>query len=57
VVAVLDADGKIVMETIVATEAAAIILKSLRGPRLHVTLSERVSLFIIILSNWKGRAL
>ena len=42
VVAVLDAEGKIVMETIVATEAAAIIrfLKSLSGP-LHITSRKR----------------
>ena len=41
VVAVLDADGKVAMETIVATEAAAIIrfLKSLSGP-LHITFEE-----------------
>ena len=41
VVAVLDADGKVVMETIVETEAAAIIrfLKSLSGP-LHITFEE-----------------
>jgi hypothetical protein len=41
VVAVLDAEGKVVMETIVATEAAAIIrfLKSLSGP-LHITFEE-----------------
>ena len=41
VVAVLDAEGKVVMETIVATEAAAIIrlLRSLSGP-LHVTFEE-----------------
>ena len=36
VVAVLDADGKVVMETIVATEAAAVILS---GP-LHITFEE-----------------
>src|SRR5262249_11010204 len=41
VVAVLDADGKVAMETIVATEAAAIIrfLKSLSGT-LHITFEE-----------------
>ena len=41
VVAVLDAEGKVVMETIVATEAAAMIrfLKSLSGP-LHITFEE-----------------
>jgi hypothetical protein len=41
VVAVLDADGEVVTETIVATEAAAIIrfLKSLSGT-LHITLEE-----------------
>ena len=41
VVAVLDAEGKVVMETIVATEAAAIIrfVKSLSGP-LHITFEE-----------------
>src|SRR5215510_3567558 len=41
VVAVLDAEGKVVLETIVATEAAAIIrfLQSLSGS-LHVTLEE-----------------
>ena len=41
VVAVLDSEGKVVMETIVATEAAAIILflNSLSGP-LHITLEE-----------------
>jgi hypothetical protein len=41
VVAVLDAEGKVVMETIVATEAATIIrlLRSLSGP-LHVTFEE-----------------
>jgi hypothetical protein len=41
VVAVLDADGKVAMETIVATEAAAIIrfLNSLSGP-LHITFEE-----------------
>jgi hypothetical protein len=41
VVAVLDADGKVVMETIVATAAAAVIrfLKSLSGP-LHITFEE-----------------
>src|SRR5262250_1606030 len=41
VVSVLDSDGKVVMETIVATEAAAIIrfLKSLSGP-LHITFEE-----------------
>ena len=41
VVAVLDADGKVAMETIVVTEAAAIIrfLKSLSGT-LHVTFEE-----------------
>src|SRR5215813_9623537 len=41
VVAVLDAEGKVVMETIVATEAAAIIrfLRSLNGP-LHITFEE-----------------
>jgi hypothetical protein len=38
VVAVLDADGKVAMETIVATEAAAIIrlLKSLRNAAYNV---------------------
>ena len=41
VVAVLDADGKVVVETIVATEAAVIIrlLRGLSGP-LHVTFEE-----------------
>src|SRR5436309_11316470 len=41
VVAVVDADGKSVLETIVATEAAAIIrlVQSLSGP-LHVTFEE-----------------
>jgi hypothetical protein len=41
VVAVLGAEGKVVMETIVATEAAAMIrfLKSLSGP-LHITFEE-----------------
>ena len=41
VVAVLDADGKVAMETIVATEAPAIIrfLKSLSGT-LHITFEE-----------------
>ena len=41
VVAVLDADGKVAMETIVATEAAAIIrfLNSLSGT-LHITFEE-----------------
>jgi hypothetical protein len=41
VVAVLDADGKVVMETIVATEEAAVIriLKSLSEP-LHITFEE-----------------
>jgi hypothetical protein len=41
VVAVLDAEGKVVMETIVETQAAAIIrfLKSLSGP-LHITFEE-----------------
>jgi transposase len=41
VVAVLDADGKVVLETIVATEAAPIIrlIQSLNGP-LHVTFEE-----------------
>src|SRR5262249_53189210 len=41
VVAVLDAEGKVVIETIVATEAAAIIrlLRSLSGP-VHVTFEE-----------------
>ena len=41
VVAVLDSEGKVVMETIVATEAAAMIrfLKSLSGP-LHITFEE-----------------
>src|SRR5262245_30954526 len=41
VVAVLDGEGKVVLETIIATEAAAVIrlLKSLSGP-LHITLEE-----------------
>jgi transposase len=41
VVAVLDAEGRVVLETIVATEAAAIIrlLQSLSGP-LHITFEE-----------------
>jgi transposase len=41
VVAVVDAEGKLVLETIVATEAAAIrrLIESLSGP-LHVTLEE-----------------
>ena len=41
VVAVLDADGKLILESMVATEAAAIIrlVQSLSGP-LHVTLEE-----------------
>lgn len=41
VVAVLDAAGKLIMETVVATEAASIIrlLQSLSGP-MHVTLEE-----------------
>jgi hypothetical protein len=41
VVAVVDTEGKVVMETIVATETAAIIrfLKSLSGP-LHITFEE-----------------
>jgi transposase len=41
VVAVLDADGKVILETIVATEAAAMIrlVQSLSGP-LHVTFEE-----------------
>ena len=41
VVAVLDAEGKVVLETIIATESAAIIrfLKSLSGP-LHITFEE-----------------
>src|SRR5215472_7452483 len=41
VVTVLDAEGKVAMETIVATEAAAMIrfLKSLSGP-LHITFEE-----------------
>src|SRR5262245_14354822 len=41
VVAVLDAEGKVVLETIVATEAAAVIrlLRSLSG-RLHITFEE-----------------
>ena len=41
VVAVLDADGKVVLETILATEAAPIIrmVQSLNGP-LHVTFEE-----------------
>jgi hypothetical protein len=40
VVAVVDAEGKLVLETIVATEAAAIrrLIESLSGP-LHVTLN------------------
>ena len=43
VVAVLDADGKVAMETIVATEAAAIIrfLKSLSGRLLSIKLCLR----------------
>src|SRR5215510_9467162 len=41
VVAVLDGEGKVVLETIIATEAAAVIrfLKSLSGP-LHITFEE-----------------
>ena len=41
VVAILDADGKVILETIVATEAAAIIrlVESLSGP-VHVTFEE-----------------
>ena len=41
VVVVLDATGKLVLETIIATEAAALIrfLQSLSGP-LHVTVEE-----------------
>ena len=41
VIAVLDAEGKVILETIVATEAAAIIrlVQSLSGP-LHVTFEE-----------------
>ena len=41
VVAVLDADGKVILETMVATEAAAIIrlVQKLSGP-LHVTFEE-----------------
>ena len=41
VVAVLDAEGKVILETMVATEAAAIIrlVQSLSGP-LHVTFEE-----------------
>ena len=43
VVAVLDAEGKVVVETIVATEAAPIIrlLRGLSGP-LHVALVNKV---------------
>ena len=41
VVAVMDAEGKIVLETIVATEAAAILrlIQSLSGP-VHITFEE-----------------
>ena len=41
VIVVLDAEGKLVLETIVATEAAALIrlVQSLSGP-LHVTFEE-----------------
>ena len=41
VVAVMDADGKVILETMVATEASAIIrlVKSISGP-LHVTFEE-----------------
>jgi len=41
VVAVLDSEGRVILETIVATEAAAIIrlVQSLSGP-LHVTFEE-----------------
>src|SRR5436190_6226169 len=41
VVAVMDGDGKVILETMVSTEASAIIrlLKSISGP-LHVTFEE-----------------
>jgi len=39
VVAVLDAEGKVVLETIVTTEAVIRLLRSLSG-RLHITFEE-----------------